>query len=88
MRQKCLIDTLRTHEKKLKNTKEVKTLRLKVNLVDESGNEQHEWFASRREVHKPEKWSNAFKQLFEDALKEDADLEITIVRKKRNISVV
>lgn len=63
-------------------------MRLQVNLVDESGNEQHEWFATRSETHKIEKWANAFKELFEDALKENEDLKITIVRKKRDISVV
>ena len=62
-------------------------MRLRIKLVDKTGNTELECHATQRDLPKAQKWAKAFQTLFVDALKEDADLDITVTRKKGNLNL-
>ena len=53
-------------------------MRLRVHLVGDNVNEVHHYTA--KDVETAEKWGKAFQKLFEDAIKDQADLDIILVR--------
>ena len=53
-------------------------MKLRVHLVGEGVNEVHDYTANNVEI--AEKWARAFKKLFEDAVKDQTDLEIIVIR--------
>jgi len=63
-------------------------LRLRIKIVDKTGDVELEFYATQRDLAKAQKWAKAFQTLFVDALMEDADLDITIARNKGNLNLV
>ena len=57
---------------------EERKMKLRVHLVGEGVNEVHRYTA--KDVETAEKWGKAFKKLFEDAIKDQADLDIIVIR--------
>ena len=53
-------------------------MKLRVHLAGEGVNEVHHYTANS--VETAEKWARAFKKLFEDAIKDQADMEIIVIR--------
>ena len=53
-------------------------MKLRVHLAGEGVNEVHRYTANNVKI--AEKWARAFKKLFEDAIKNEADLEIIVIR--------
>jgi len=53
-------------------------MKLRVHLVGEGVNEIHHYTA--KDLETAEKWAKAFKKLFEDAIKDQADVEIIVIR--------
>ena len=53
-------------------------MRLRVHLSGEGVNKVHRYEAEK--VDTAEKWAKAFQKLFEDAIKDQADLEIIVIR--------
>jgi len=53
-------------------------MKLRVHLAGKGVNEIHYYTA--KDLETAEKWGKAFQKLFEDAIKDQADLDITIIR--------
>ena len=53
-------------------------MKLRVHLVGDRVNEVHRYTA--KDVETAEKWGKAFQKLFEDAIKDQADLDIIVIR--------
>ena len=53
-------------------------MKLRVHLVGDGVNEVHRYTA--KDVEAAEKWGKAFQKLFEDAIKDQADLDIVVIR--------
>ena len=53
-------------------------MKLRVHLVGDGVNEVHRYTA--KDVEAAEKWGKAFQKLFEDAIKDQADLDIIVIR--------
>ena len=53
-------------------------MKLRVHLIGDEVNEVHRYTA--KDVETAEKWGKAFQKLFEDAIKDQADLEIVVIR--------
>jgi len=53
-------------------------MKLRVHLVGEGVNEVHNYTASSGET--ADKWARAFKKLFEDTVKSQADMEMIVIR--------
>ena len=57
---------------------EERKMKLRVHLVGDEVNEVHHYRA--KDVETAEKWAKAFKKLFEDAIKDQADMDIIVIR--------
>jgi len=53
-------------------------MKLRVHLAGKGVNEVHHF--TTKDVETAEKWGKAFQKLFEDAIKDQADLDIIVVR--------
>ena len=53
-------------------------MRLRVHLSGDGVNKVHRYEAEK--VETAEKWGKAFQKLFEDAIKDQADLDIVVIR--------
>ena len=53
-------------------------MKLRVHLAGGGVNEVHHYTAKNVKI--ADKWARAFKKLFEDAIKDQADLEIIVIR--------
>jgi len=53
-------------------------MKLRVHLVGEGVNEIH--YYTTQDVQTADKWARAFRKLVEDAIKDQADVEIIVIR--------